>query len=60
MVSKKSSQEMLLCLDQGQLTAFSCKIKDEIELRNGDCEVLMINHKQGMSEDDKYQFTLVY
>jgi hypothetical protein len=59
-IDKKVTEMMLLCLDQGQVTAYTCKKKDEILLKNGECEVLMVNDKQGMSEDDKYMFTLVF
>lgn len=59
-VDKKTTEMMLLCLDQGQVSAFTCKKKDDILLKNGECEVLMLNDRQGMSEDDKYRFTLVY
>ena len=44
-VDKKVTEMMLLCLDQGQVTAFTCKKKDEISLKNGEYEVLMVSHK---------------
>ena len=53
-IGKKGTESMLLCLDSGHVTVYSLKKKDEIELKNGECDVLMINNRQGMSEDDKY------
>ena len=40
-VGKKSSETTLLCLDRGQISAFTIKKKDEIELKNGECEVII-------------------
>ena len=56
-VDKKVTEMMLLCLDHGHVTAFTCKKKDEISLKNGECEVLIETPKQGTSE---YMLTLVY
>lgn len=60
LLAKKSIEQMLLCLDSGNITVYSCKKKDEIDLKNGECEILMLHNMQGISEDDKYQFTIVY
>jgi hypothetical protein len=59
-VLKKSNQMMLLSLDSGRISVYSCKLKDQISLSSSDCEVIMNNNKSGLSENNKFMFTLVY
>ena len=56
-LEKKQYSKALLSIDSGRLTVFDVKKKDEIDISN--CE-LSIEPKQGLSENNKYQFTLSF
>lgn len=51
---------MLLSLDSGRVSVYSCKLKDQIALPNSDCDIVMNNNKVGLSENNKFMFTLLY
>jgi hypothetical protein len=52
-------EKMLLSLDSGRVSLYTVKLKDQIEL-TADCDVVLSHSKQGLQENNKYLFTLVY